>query len=81
MKMISALSRVTRILNIAQHACTSTGEGPFSHACTTRANPLERLFIAPYWVNYHAEHRLFTYLPCYRLPEAHRLLDEKGLIT
>ena len=78
--MATWLSLVTRIRNIAEHACTSTGEDPFSHARTTRANPIERLLIAPYWVNYHAEHHLFMYLPCYRLPEAHRLLIEKGLI-
>jgi fatty acid desaturase len=71
---------VTRIRNIAEHACTSTGEDPFSHARTTLANPIERLLIAPYWVNYHAEHHLFMYLPCYRLPDAHRLLLDKGLI-
>jgi fatty acid desaturase len=79
--MATWLPLVTRIRNIAEHACTSTGEDPFSHARTTLANPLERLLIAPYWVNYHAEHHLFMYLPCYRLPEAHRLLTEKGLIT
>jgi len=79
--MATWLSLVTRIRNIAEHACTSTGPNPFSHARTTRANPLERLLIAPYWVNYHAEHHLFMYLPCYRLPEAHRLLVEKGLIA
>ena len=67
--------------NIAEHACTSTREDPFSHARTTRANPIERLFIAPYWVNYHAEHHLFMHLPCNRLPEAYRLLDEEALIT
>jgi fatty acid desaturase len=78
--MATWLSLVTRIRNIAEHACTSTGEDPFSHARTTLANPIERLFIAPYWVNYHAEHHLFMYLPCYRLPEAHRMLVEKGLI-
>ena len=78
--MATWLSLVTRIRNIAEHACTSTGEDPFSHARTTLANPIERLLIAPYWVNYHAEHHLFMYLPCYRLPEAHRLLIEKGLI-
>jgi len=50
------------------------------HARTTLANPIERALIAPYWVNYHAEHHLFMYLPCYRLPEAHRLLIDKGLI-
>ena len=71
---------VTRVRNIAEHACTSTGPDPFSHARTTHANLVERAFIAPYWVNYHAEHHLFMYLPCYRLPEAHRLLSEKGLI-
>ena len=78
--MATWLPLVTRIRNIAEHACTSTGEDPFSHARTTLAGPLERLLIAPYWVNYHAEHHLFMYLPCYRLPEAHRLLAEKGLV-
>ncbi len=78
--MATWLPLVTRIRNIAEHACTSTGEDPFSHARTTLAGPIERLLIAPYWVNYHAEHHLFMYLPCYRLPEAHRLLAEKGLI-
>ena len=78
--MATWLSLVTRIRNIAEHACTSTGEDPFSHARTTLANPIERALIAPYWVNYHAEHHLFMYLPCYRLTEAHRLLLEKGLI-
>jgi fatty acid desaturase len=78
--MATWLSFVTRIRNIAEHACTSTGEDPFSHARTTLANPVERLLIAPYWVNYHAEHHLFMYLPCYRLPDTHRLLLDKGLI-
>ncbi len=78
--MATWLPLVTRIRNIAEHACTSTGEDPFSHARTTHANPLERLLISPYWVNYHAEHHLFMYLPCYRLRETHRLLIEKGLI-
>ena len=79
--MAAWLSLVTRIRNVAEHACTSTGPDPFSHARTTLANPIERLLIAPYWVNYHAEHHLFMYLPCYRLPEAHRLLVDKGLIA
>src|ERR1700676_5322349 len=78
--MATWLPLVARIRNIAEHACTSTGEDPFSHARTTLANPIEPLLIAPYWVNFHAEHHLFMYLPCYRLPEAHRLLIEKGLI-
>lgn len=78
--MATWLPLVTRIRNIAEHACTSTGPDPFSHARTTRANVVGRALIAPYWVNYHAEHHLFMYLPCYRLPLAHRLLQEKGMI-
>lgn len=78
--MATWLSFVTRIRNIAEHACTSTGQDPFSHARTTLASPIERLLIAPYWVNYHSEHHLFMYLPCYRLREAHRLLTAKGLV-
>ena len=54
--------------------------GPSDTDTDALANPIERAFIAPYWVNYHAEHHLFMYLPCYNLPEAHRLLVEKGLI-
>jgi fatty acid desaturase len=32
------------------------------------SNPLERAFVAPFHMNYHAEHHLFTYVPHYRLP-------------
>lgn len=32
------------------------------------SSPLERFFIAPFHMNYHAEHHLFTYVPHYRLP-------------
>ncbi len=70
---------VTRIRNIAEHACVpESGDDPLRQARTTRANWLEGLLIAPYWVNYHAEHHLFMHLPCYRLPAAHRLLVENG---
>lgn len=69
---------VTRLRNIAEHAVVGAGADPFRHARTTRANPLERLLIAPYWVHFHAEHHLFMHLPCWRLEEAHRLLIEKG---
>lgn len=68
---------VTRIRNIAEHACVKAGEDPLSHARTTYANPLERLFIAPYWVHYHAEHHAFMHVPCYRLEKLHKLLLAK----
>jgi len=68
---------VTRIRNIAEHACVDTREDPFTHARTTLANPLERLLIAPYWVHFHAEHHVFMHVPCYRLERMHRMLMEK----
>jgi fatty acid desaturase len=69
---------VTRLRNIAEHACLHDAENPWRHARTTRANWLERLLIAPYWVHFHAEHHLWPYLPAYRLAQAHRLLTTKG---
>ncbi len=68
-----------RIRNIAEHACTTTGsEDPFTHARTTLAGWWERATVAPYWVNYHSEHHLFMGVPCYHLPQAHRLLGDGG---
>ncbi|WOR15953.1 fatty acid desaturase family protein [Hyphomonas sp. FCG-A18] len=70
---------ITRLRNIAEHAVVPDHNDPMRHARTTRANLLERAFIAPYWVNYHCEHHMFMHLPCYRLPEAHALLRKKGI--
>lgn len=68
-----------RIRNIAEHACTTTGSSdPFSHARTTLASWTERALVAPYWVNFHAEHHLFMGVPCYRLARVHTLLMDRG---
>lgn len=70
---------VTRLRNIAEHACIDEPDNPLKLARTTRTSFLERLFIAPYWVAYHGEHHMFMHLPCYRLAEAHRLLTASGV--
>jgi fatty acid desaturase len=71
---------VTRLRNIAEHALVARDESdPFRHARTTHANWIERALIAPYHVNFHAEHHLFMHVPCWNLPRAHRLLEQKGL--
>lgn len=70
---------VTRLRNIAEHAVTPDHDDPMRHARTTHASLFERALIAPYWVNYHCEHHMFMHLPCYRLAEAHRLLQKKGI--
>jgi fatty acid desaturase len=65
---------ITRIRNIAEHAVVPDSNDPMRNTRTTRANMLERLFIAPYYVNYHLEHHLLFYVPCYNLPKVHRIL-------
>lgn len=68
-----------RIRNIAEHACTTTGsDDPFTHARTTYAGWIARATVAPYWVNFHAEHHLFMGVPCYRLPAVHAMLGQQG---
>jgi fatty acid desaturase len=72
---------VTRLRNIAEHACVAKDEpDPLRHARTTHANILERIFLAPYWVNYHCEHHMFMHVPCYNLPRTHRLLRAKAVL-
>ncbi|MHA7901084.1 MAG: fatty acid desaturase family protein [Henriciella sp.] len=72
---------VTRLRNIAEHAVVPDHDDPMRHARTTRASLLERVFIAPYWVNYHCEHHMFMHLPFYRLAEAHMQLEAKGVTS
>lgn len=72
---------VTRLRNIAEHACVEgSASDPWRAARTTRASWWERAFIAPYWVNFHAEHHLFMWVHASKLPELHRLLKEKGCL-
>ncbi|MBS0640197.1 MAG: fatty acid desaturase family protein [Proteobacteria bacterium] len=65
---------ITRIRNIAEHAVVPASDDPFRNTRTTLANLVERAFIAPYFVNYHLEHHLMFYVPCYNLPRLHRIL-------
>lgn len=66
---------ITRIRNIAEHAVVPDSDDPLRNTRTTRAGFLERLFIAPYYVNYHLEHHLLFYVPCYNLPRVHDILS------
>ena len=65
---------ITRIRNIAEHAVVPDSNDPLRNTRTTRAGLLERAFIAPYFVNYHLEHHLLFYVPCYNLPKLHAIL-------
>ncbi len=65
---------ITRIRNIAEHAVVPDSDDPLRNTRTTKANIFERIFIAPYYVNYHLEHHLLFYVPCYNLPKLHDIL-------
>lgn len=69
---------VLRIRNIAEHAVVPDPADPFQQARTTHANWLMRALVAPYWVNFHLEHHLCMWVPCYRLPQLARALIANG---
>ncbi len=69
---------VLRIRNIAEHGAVAFSDDPLRNVRTTRAGPLARLILAPYWVNYHLEHHLVMHVPCRSLPKLHRMMLAKG---
>jgi fatty acid desaturase len=74
------LPMITRLRNIAEHACVAKNEpDPLRHARTTKAGFVARALLAPYYVNYHCEHHMFMHLPCYSLPRAHAILARDGV--
>jgi len=69
---------ITRVRNIAEHAVVPDNDDVFRNARTTYASWWVRALVAPYWVNYHVDHHLLFYVPCYNLPKLHALLLAKG---
>jgi fatty acid desaturase len=69
---------ISRIRDIAEHALASEDDDPLRNTRTVLAGFLARTFVAPYWVNYHLEHHLLVFVPCWKLREAHALLVAKG---
>ena len=69
---------ITRLRNIAEHAMVPDNDDVMRNARTTYARWWERALLAPYWVNYHVDHHMLIYVPCYNLPRLHALLLAKG---
>ena len=70
---------VTRIRDIAEHGLVHDAEDPLRNTRTVAAGLLARAFVAPYAVNYHLEHHLLVFVPCWKLREVRALLLAKGL--
>ncbi|PIT77850.1 fatty acid desaturase family protein [Limnohabitans sp. B9-3] len=70
---------ISRVRNIAEHAVVGDNDDRLRNTRTTRTHWFMRLVVAPYWVNYHLEHHLLVFTPCWKLPAAHRMLVEQGM--
>lgn len=71
---------ISRIRNIAEHAVVGDKDDPLRNTRTTYANLLIRILWSPYWVNYHLEHHLFVFTPCWKLATAHQYLKANGFL-
>ncbi len=67
-----------RIRNIAEHAAVPDLVDPLKNTRTIMAGWFERMTFAPYFVNYHIEHHMVPFVPCWRLPEVHKIMLAKG---
>jgi fatty acid desaturase len=68
-----------RIRNIAEHSTMPDLTDPLQNSRTTLTNTFGRATLAPYWVNYHIEHHMMPFVPCYRLKALHKIMVTQGL--
>ncbi len=76
---VTALSHLIR--NFAEHAVTEPEMATNGNRLITiRSNPLERGLIAPFNMNFHAEHHLLPSVPAPRLPELQKRLESNDAL-
>jgi fatty acid desaturase len=65
--------------SFVEHAITEAEEPAHrNRLITIRSNLLERQLVAPYFMNYHAEHHLLPSVPAPRLPSLQRYLSRRA---
>ncbi len=69
-----------RLRQVAEHGGLAglLEPDPRGNTRTTYVRWWERLFVAPYNLNYHLEHHILSAVPCYHLPAFHHFLKERG---
>lgn len=74
---------LVRLRQVAEHAAVPDlfDLDPRLNTRTTQARWWERWLLAPNYVNFHMEHHFMASVPCYRLPELHALLQQKGVLN
>lgn len=76
--MMTTQQLFLRVRNIAEHSTMPDLKHPLKNSRTTLVSLWERMTFAPYFVNYHIEHHMLPFVPCWRLREVHRIMVEKG---
>ncbi len=79
---IAPLATLTAFIHLVrsfvEHAISSAEEsGHRNRLITIRSNLLERAWLSPYFMNYHAEHHLLPSVPAPRLPRLQRRLQDR----
>lgn len=69
---------VTRIRNIVEHGLVPGAEDSLRSARSVGAGRLARALVAPYGANFHLEHHLLVFVPCWKLRQVHAMLLAKG---
>lgn len=78
---ITPLPFFIRIRSIAEHGALERVTEVLRNTRTTRAGLLARMTVAPVNVFYHQEHHLLMTVPYFRLPQMHRLLRLRGIVS
>jgi len=72
---------IARLRQVAEHGAVPDlfDLDPRLNTRTTIVRWWEKLFVAPFHLNYHLEHHFQSNVPCYNLPAFHRYLKSKGV--
>jgi fatty acid desaturase len=70
---------ISCVRDIVEHGMVPDADDPLRNARSIRAGVAVRVFLAPYWVNYHLEHHLMVFVPCWKLRRLHAHLLARGL--
>jgi fatty acid desaturase len=75
--LFTVMAGLNGLRNCLEHA-NLDGLGVEEQPLSYLSNPVERFFVAPCNMNFHAEHHWFVAVPFYNLPELRNYLQERG---
>jgi fatty acid desaturase len=78
---VTSYMLIARLRQIAEHGAVPDlfDPDPRANTRTTYVRWWEKLFVAPFHLNYHLEHHFQANVPCYNLEAFHLFLKSKGI--